>query len=312
MNSFFLLTVLFSLQIRADTGVKTLILDPPPHYILNSQIQQCVAGLPTIGWMGFDHTWLIQQNQSFGMPYSLTHNAIQGGYASIRTPDPSLSNLTSDPVCQPIYQPENISQEKFVQKFSCLISKLTDSDEVFAPDWQPIFVYDWAVSNCHSSVRFILDCAGGAMSLYPNAGLGSHYSANEEMHVFQRNAKNTTDPELQNLQNIFSQFLQEIESLNQNPNEIEKFLKDHSPTILAESAYQSKAIEKTRDLHQAGLYRRLQKFDLHLKKIIAQEPKTFNPGLLQKLKELQELFRSPDTITRTYQQICEQAQKECP
>ena len=311
MKAFFFITILFSLHSFAETATKGLILDPPPHFILNSQIQQCVAGLPTIGWMGFDHTWLVQNNQSFGMPYSLTHNAIQGGYASIRTPDPSLSSLTSDPVCQPIYQPENISQEKFAQKFSCLISKLTDSDEVLAPDWQPIFVYAWAVSNCHSSVRFILDCAGGAMSLYPNAGLGSHYSANEEMHVFQRNAKNAMDPELQNLQSIFSQFLQELESLNQNPNEIEKFLKDHSPAILAESAHQSKTLEKTRDLRQTGLYRRLQKFDLLFKKIIAQDPKAFSPDLLQKLKDLQDLFRSPDIVNRTYQQICEQAQKEC-
>ncbi len=284
---------------------------PPAGFILNPEIQQCEAALPTIGWAGFDHTWLESQNQSFGMPYSLTHDAIRGGFATIRSPDPSLPNLTSEPVCQPIFQPEQIPAHIFTEKFLCLISKLTDSDEVVMPDWQPIFVYDWALTNCHSSVRFIMDCAGGEMSLNPNGGLGSHYSSNQVLNVLKKNLKAPSEPEVFQLQINFQKFTQSLRKVFQEHGDTASFLKDNVPLILSQSQALSKSLSPARDLRRTTLYRRLQKFDFNFSKLTTQMQATPQLGLLQKIEDLSILFKQPDLTQKTFQQICEQAQKEC-
>ena len=311
MKTSLLISLFIAFQAVAQTPPVILTLPAPPHFISNPQIQQCVAALPTIGWMGFDHTWLATQDQSFGMPYSFTRDAIQGGYASIRTPDPSLPNLASQPTCQPIYQPENIPTEKFTKDFLCLVSKLSDSNEELWPLWQPVFVYDWAASNCHSSVRFVLDCAGGAMSFNPNGGLGSHYSANGKLNVWLKNLNNPFDPKATSLQKLFQKFLLDLEEIEKNQGNIEKFLQERGPPILLESQNLSKSLDKARDLNRVGLYRRLQKFNFNFKRITTLLQSSVTPEALQKMKTLNELFRQPDTVTKTFQQICEQAQKEC-
>lgn len=290
---------------------QTLDIPPPSHFISNPQVQQCVAALPTIGWLGFDHTWLAYQEQSFGMPYSYTQNAIQGGYATIRTPDPSLPNLTSDPVCKAIYQPESIAVKTFTEKFLCLVSKFSDRQDVIAPDWQPVFVYNWSSSNCHLAVRFMLDCAGGVMSLNPNGGLGSSYSEDEILNVWKKNLNNSADPESASYQKLFLNFISDLESLNQTHGDIPTFLNEKSPILLSQLESLLKSLENTQDLRRTGLYRRLQKLNFNLKKIIPLMQRSFDTTLLQELRNLQEIFRQPDVVKKTYQQICEQAQKEC-
>ncbi len=284
---------------------------PPAGYILNPEIQQCEAALPTIGWIGFDHTWIETMNQSFGMPYSLTHDAVRGGFATIRTPDPSLPSLTSKPVCQPIFQPEHISLPDFTQKFMCLLSKLTDSDENIMPDWQPIFVYDWARTNCHSSVRFIMDCAGGQMSLDPNQGFGSHYSADQILNTHQKNINNPTEPEAFQLQNNFQEFNRSLEKLFIDQADISTFLKDNVPHLLAQSQALAKSLSQARDLRRTTLFRRLQKFDFNFTKLTTEMQALPQAGHIKKLEELSILLKQPDVIQKTFQQICEQAQKEC-
>ena len=284
---------------------------PPAGYILNSEIQQCEAALPTIGWAGFNHTWLESKNQSFGMPYSLTHDAIRGGYATIRTPDPSLHSLTSEPICQPIFQPENISPDAFTQKFLCLMSKLADSNDNLMPDWQPIFVYDWASTNCHSAVRFMMDCAGGQMSLNPNGGLGSHYSPDQALNVLQKNINNPSEAEAFQLQNNFQQFNQTLRNIFQGQKDVAAFLKDNVPLILSQSQALAQSLSQARDLRRMALYRRLQKFDFNFLKLTTEMQTVPQAAVLQKIVDLSIFFRQPDIIQKNFQQICAQAQKEC-
>ncbi len=284
---------------------------PPAGFILNPQIQQCEAALPTIGWAGFNHTWLETQNQSFGMPYSLTHDAIRGGFATIRSPDPSLPNLTSEPVCRPVYQPENIPPHDFTKKFLCLLSKLTDSNEDLLPAWQPIFVYDWALTNCHSSVRFIMDCAGGEMSLNPNGGLGSHYSSDQVLNILKKNSSNRSEPEAFQLQNNFQNFIQNLKRIFQEKGDTGSFLKDNVPLLLSQSQALAKSLGQARDLRRTTLYRRLQKFDFNFSRLTSEMQTLPQANLLQKIEDLSILFKQPDMIQKTFQQICEQAQKEC-
>ncbi len=285
---------------------------PPANFISNPNIQQCTAALPTVGWMGFDHTWLVTLDNSFGMPYSLTRDAVRGGFASIRSPDPSLANLTSPPVCQPIYQPENISTTDFTEKFLCLMSKLSDSDENILPEWQPIFVYQWAVTNCHSSVRFMLDCAGGKMPLNPNGGLGSQYSSDQVLNIFKVNPNNQPDPEAMLLKDNFQKLVQTLKQLFQEQGNIEAFLTENIPLILSESLALKKSLNTSQDLRRMGLYRRLQKFDNNFKKLTSQMQIAPTLEGIENLTELSQIFNQPDILQKTYQQICEQAQKECP
>jgi hypothetical protein len=253
---------------QAGRKVKAAVvqLKPPEKFIANLRVQQCVAPLPVVGWMGFDHTWLTVDNISYGMPFSFTHGTVLGGYSSIFTPDPSLPKLDPKPLCRPVYQPENIDPTAFVTKVNCLLSKLSDSYNVLSPQWQPVFVYDWSRTNCHAAARFIADCAGGALSLNPNDGLGSHYPADENLNVWIRNPKNLFYAEAQVTQDLFVQFLTDLDHEIATHGDISALISARVPAIETEAKKLMEELSSSEELRPISLYRRLEKFVFNLKR----------------------------------------------
>lgn len=301
----------------AQTDSSPLVyLEPKPGFMPVLNARQCVAPLPLIGWMGFKHTWLEIGGKTYGMPYSFFGSAVAGGPAPIQSPDPMVQQMVSKQECRPIYQPNGDSPSAFTSRLRCIADKLSDAPSEFTDNWMPIYRYSWSDTNCHSAVRFILDCAGGAMSIFPNGGLGSEYEPSLPAYIWSQESNQAYFSEISSVVQQFHFILGKISRGDWKEggfHDIRSFLKSPISVHLSDEArlviYK---IARSKDEKKLALYWQLEKFvNLYWQIVSYLPPGRFPHEKIRQLWDLDQLLKKPEIVQSTYEKICQRAQSEC-